>query len=103
MTALYCSTAMVAFGPVFASEIEALAFLAWLGDEDPRRLTEVELDARETAWRRALDPGSLAGLTRAQIFFRVIRRARRAGFTGETAREYAWSIWEGHRWARRSA
>lgn len=55
--ALYCSTTMFAFGPVFASYEEAERFLAWLRDtpngektilglskSDPRSYTEKSLE-----------------------------------------------------------
>ena len=42
---LYCSTSMWAFGPVMYSYEEAEQFLEWLG-EDPRHLTERELESK---------------------------------------------------------
>lgn len=39
----YCSTTDWAFGPVMQSDEEATAFLVWLGDTDPRTLTDSEL------------------------------------------------------------
>lgn len=53
---LYCSTSDWAFGPVFSgngehdAEERAAAFLRWLPD-DPRRLTESELETAYATWR----------------------------------------------------
>ena len=44
--ALFCTTSMWAFGPIFESSHAAGAFLHWLADEghgDPRGLDEAEL------------------------------------------------------------
>lgn len=46
---LYCSTTMVAFGPVFESEDHAEDFIKWLGD-DPRHYTQAELADKYTLW-----------------------------------------------------
>jgi hypothetical protein len=52
--ALYCSTTMVAFGPIFHDEgegadAEAEAFMKWLV-RDPRTLSDGELQAAYSEW-----------------------------------------------------
>ena len=65
-TALYCSTTMVAFGPVFGNDEKhgknsqecALAFLHWLrvnGHRDARSYTDSELEDLMLAWLGAND------------------------------------------------
>lgn len=43
--AMYDSVSGWAFGPVFATIVEAEEFLYWLGGNDPRTLTPNELQA----------------------------------------------------------
>lgn len=46
---LYCSTSMIAFGPVFESADHAEDFLKWLGS-DPRHLTDIQLGTKYGEW-----------------------------------------------------
>ena len=45
-SALYCSTTMWAFGPVFSDADQAEAFLDWMEPTDVRSLTDQALTAR---------------------------------------------------------
>lgn len=51
---LYCSTSEVEFGPTFAGEYEALAFLNFYGERYPgidvRALPDVEIEQVYRAW-----------------------------------------------------
>lgn len=61
MAALYCSTSMWAFGPIFYESEDgkwsptdsALAFLHWLGG-DPRIMTDEHLERAHHEWRVSL-------------------------------------------------
>lgn len=52
VAALYCSTSMVAFGPVMPDRETAERFLNWLGRTDPRVLSDNALQCR---WAEFLD------------------------------------------------
>jgi hypothetical protein len=53
---LYCSTSDWAFGPVFYGDDEhdaherAESFCRWLGDREPRRMNDRELEAAYSEW-----------------------------------------------------
>jgi hypothetical protein len=47
--ALYCSTSMQAFGPMFEDSFDADEFLEWL-DTDARKLTAKQLDKKYAEW-----------------------------------------------------
>ena len=62
--ALYCSTSMVAFGPIFDSQEEAERFLVWLGKDpydgapaDPRKYRAEELGDIVQDFRDSTDVG----------------------------------------------
>lgn len=60
---LYCSTAGVAFGPLFEDGEEAEAFLQFLGpDVDPRLLSPKELRDRYTEFCRQVESREAAGV-----------------------------------------
>jgi hypothetical protein len=48
---LYCNTSMTAFGPLFDNADEANLFKSWL-TEDPRVLSDSQLQKRHTEWLR---------------------------------------------------
>lgn len=50
---LYCSTTEWAFGPIFHDGEDAQEFLKWLG-EDPRHLTDRQLEDKVAEWRNEL-------------------------------------------------
>ena len=47
---LYCSTSMWAFGCIFYEDEDVEEFLEWLGN-DPRRLSDKELENKVYDWR----------------------------------------------------
>jgi len=52
MAAIYCSTSMWAFGPVFLgddADADARAFLSWL-PQDARKYTDNELERKYGEW-----------------------------------------------------
>jgi hypothetical protein len=57
LAALYCSTSDWAFGPVFydaeghSARERAEAFCRWLGNREPRRMSDQELEAAYAEWR----------------------------------------------------
>ncbi len=55
VSCLYCSTSGWAFGPVFYSDEDPQEFLDWLGDEDPRRFKDQELENKVYEWRKSLE------------------------------------------------
>lgn len=52
--ALYCSTSMVAFGPIFDDGEAAEAFLKWLDGVDPRGFSDQELMTKYSSWLATL-------------------------------------------------
>ena len=48
---LYCSTTDWAFGPLFDDDAEAEDFIEWLGNVDPRLLTDKELEQKVCDFR----------------------------------------------------
>ena len=48
--AMYDSVTGWTIGPVFSSVEDAQSFLTYLGDDDPRVLTPVELSKRHREW-----------------------------------------------------
>ena len=52
--ALYCSTTMQAFGPIFYEDDDVDDFLEWL-PMDARRYTDGELDNKYYEWKKQRD------------------------------------------------
>lgn len=50
--ALYCTTTMQAFGPIFYADDDVEDFLEWLKPKDPRQLLQQELDSAYYKWKR---------------------------------------------------
>jgi len=49
--ALYCTTTMQAFGPIFYAEDDVEDFIEWLKPRDARVLTQKELDTEYYKWK----------------------------------------------------
>ena len=53
--ALYCSTTMHAFGPIFYEDDDPEDFLEWLKPYDPRNLADQVLENKYYEWRREFE------------------------------------------------